>query len=141
MSMNYYPPCPQPELTSGLPMHSDCSLITILLQYDLPGHQVLKNGKWMAVNPIPSTFAVNIGDQMQVNFDVDSHTHTHTYIYILKTIIYPMSLQCTAAERSEPIYLNFWFPYFSYKKSRFSEEGLGMMRSHPFPFCLIIFCK
>ncbi|EEF43478.1 protein DMR6-LIKE OXYGENASE 2 [Ricinus communis] len=66
MAMNYYPPCPQPELTYGLPGHTDPNLITILLQDHVPGLQVLRNGKWIAINPIPSTFIVNIGDQMQV---------------------------------------------------------------------------
>ncbi|KAF7848098.1 hypothetical protein BT93_L2297 [Corymbia citriodora subsp. variegata] len=65
MAMNYYPPCPQPELTYGLPGHTDQGLITILLQDDVPGLQVLRDGKWVAVNPIPNTFIVNIGDQMQ----------------------------------------------------------------------------
>ena len=68
MAMNYYPPCPQPELTYGLPGHTDPNLITVLLQDDVPGLQVLRNGKWVAVNPIPNTFIINIGDQMQVNF-------------------------------------------------------------------------
>ena len=66
MALNYYPPCPEPELTYGLPGHTDGNLITILLQDDVPGLQVLRKGKWVAVNPIPNTFIVNIGDQMQV---------------------------------------------------------------------------
>ncbi|EXC02138.1 Hyoscyamine 6-dioxygenase [Morus notabilis] len=66
MAMNYYPPCPQPDLTYGLPGHTDPNLITVLLQDDVPGLQVLRNGNWVAVNPIPNTFIVNIGDQMQV---------------------------------------------------------------------------
>lgn len=66
MALNYYPPCPQPELTYGLPGHKDPNLITVLLPNDVPGLQVLRDGKWVAVNPIPNTFIVNIGDQMQV---------------------------------------------------------------------------
>ena len=66
MAINYYPPCPQPDLTYGLPGHADPNVITILLQDDVPGLQVLRNGKWVAVNPIPYTFIVNIGDQIQV---------------------------------------------------------------------------
>ncbi|KAM2879549.1 hypothetical protein FF1_015030 [Malus domestica] len=66
MALNYYPPCPQPELTYGLPGHTDANLITVLLQDEVPGLQVLRNGKWVAVNPIPNTFIVNIGDMMQV---------------------------------------------------------------------------
>nr|POE67178.1 protein dmr6-like oxygenase 2 [Quercus suber] len=66
MALNYYPPSPQPELTYGLPGHTDPNLISILLLDDVPGLQVLRNGKWIAVNPISNTFLVNIGDQMQV---------------------------------------------------------------------------
>nr|UXL73236.1 2-oxoglutarate-dependent dioxygenase GA 20-oxidase [Jasminum sambac] len=66
MALNYYPPCPQPDLTYGLPAHADPNAITILLQDDVPGLQVVNNGKWVAVNPIPNTFIVNIGDQIQV---------------------------------------------------------------------------
>lgn len=66
MALNYYPPCPEPELTYGLPAHTDCNLITILLQDDVTGLQVLRQGKWVAINSVPNTFIVNLGDQMQV---------------------------------------------------------------------------
>ncbi|XP_031498231.1 protein DMR6-LIKE OXYGENASE 2-like [Nymphaea colorata] len=66
MAINYYPPCPQPELTYGLPGHTDPNALTILLQDDVPGLQVLKGGKWVRLNPIPKVFIVNIGDQIQV---------------------------------------------------------------------------
>ncbi|RZC22600.1 protein DMR6-LIKE OXYGENASE 1-like [Glycine soja] len=66
LAMNYYPACPEPELTYGLPGHTDPTVITILLQDEVPGLQVLKDGKWVAVNPIPNTFVVNVGDQIQV---------------------------------------------------------------------------
>ncbi|KAH9647643.1 protein DMR6-LIKE OXYGENASE 2 [Citrus sinensis] len=66
MALNYYPHCPQPDLTYGLPGHIDPNLITVLLQDDVPGLQVLRKGKWLPVNPIPNTFIVKIGDQMQV---------------------------------------------------------------------------
>ncbi|KAJ1408351.1 Oxoglutarate/iron-dependent dioxygenase [Sesbania bispinosa] len=66
MAINYYPPCPEPELTYGLPAHADPNAITILLQNDVPGLQVLNDGKWVTVNPVPNTFIINIGDQIQV---------------------------------------------------------------------------
>ncbi|WJX86691.1 Protein DMR6-LIKE OXYGENASE 2 [Trifolium repens] len=66
MAINYYPPCPEPELTYGLPAHTDPNVITILLQNDVVGLQVLKDGKWITINPVPNTFIVNIGDQIQV---------------------------------------------------------------------------
>ncbi|XP_038687633.1 protein DMR6-LIKE OXYGENASE 2-like [Tripterygium wilfordii] len=65
MAFNYYPPCPKPELTYGVPGHTDVGLITILLQDDVPGLQVLNNGNWVSVQPVPNTFIVNIGDQLQ----------------------------------------------------------------------------
>ncbi|CAN8246602.1 unnamed protein product [Cochlearia groenlandica] len=66
MAFNYYPPCPEPELTFGLPGHKDPTVITVLLQDQVSGLQVFKDNKWVAVYPIPNTFIVNIGDQMQV---------------------------------------------------------------------------
>ncbi|KAK4777330.1 hypothetical protein SAY87_017517 [Trapa incisa] len=66
MAVNYYPPCPEPELTYGLPAHTDPNALTILLQdQHVAGLQVLKDGKWLAVNPIPNAFVINIGDQLQ----------------------------------------------------------------------------
>ncbi|XP_058105057.1 protein DMR6-LIKE OXYGENASE 2-like [Magnolia sinica] len=66
MAVNYYPRCPQPELTYGLPGHTDPNALTVLLQDQVSGLQALRNGKWVSVNPIPDTFVVNIGDQIQV---------------------------------------------------------------------------
>jgi salicylic acid 3-hydroxylase len=66
MAINYYPPCPQPELTYGLPGHKDPNTITILLQDDVSGLQVMRDGKWVAVDPVKDALIINIGDQMQV---------------------------------------------------------------------------
>ncbi|GAA0176417.1 oxygenase [Lithospermum erythrorhizon] len=66
MAINYYPPCPQPELTYGLPGHTDPNALTILLQdLDVSGLQVLKDGKWLSIKPHPGAFVINIGDQIQ----------------------------------------------------------------------------
>ncbi|XP_052184852.1 protein DOWNY MILDEW RESISTANCE 6-like [Diospyros lotus] len=66
MAVNFYPPCPQPELTYGLPAHTDPNTFTILLQdLHVSGLQVLHNGKWCTVKPLPDAFVVNIGDQLQ----------------------------------------------------------------------------
>ncbi|CAN6466226.1 unnamed protein product [Victoria cruziana] len=93
MAINYYPPCPQPELTYGLPEHTDPNALTVLLQDDVPGLQVLKGGKWVRLNPIPKAFIVNIGDQIQVTkksphllFSVNKILHKH--------IIYNPILSC-----------------------------------------------
>ncbi|KAJ8451603.1 hypothetical protein Cgig2_018237 [Carnegiea gigantea] len=64
---NYYPPSPHPELTLGLDAHTDVPLLTILLQSDgVTGLQVMKDDKWAPVDPIPDSFVINLGDQMQV---------------------------------------------------------------------------
>ncbi|XP_020084146.1 protein DOWNY MILDEW RESISTANCE 6 [Ananas comosus] len=66
MAVNYYPECPQPELTYGLPAHTDPNALTILLQdQQVAGLQVLKDGKWIAVNPQPNALVINLGDQLQ----------------------------------------------------------------------------
>ena len=66
MAVNYYPPCPQPELTYGLPGHKDPNAITLLLQDGVSGLQVQRDGRWVAVNPVLDALVVNIGDQLQV---------------------------------------------------------------------------
>ncbi|KAG8370781.1 hypothetical protein BUALT_Bualt13G0019200 [Buddleja alternifolia] len=66
MNFNYYPPCPDPSLTLGLPKHSDPQLITILNQGTTPGLQVLKDEQWLALDPTPNAFVVNVGHTLQV---------------------------------------------------------------------------
>ncbi|KAI4307020.1 hypothetical protein L6164_030255 [Bauhinia variegata] len=66
MAVNFYPPCPEPELTYGLPGHTDPNALTILLQdLQVSGLQALKDGKWVAINPQPNAFVINLGDQLQ----------------------------------------------------------------------------
>ncbi|PKU65234.1 probable 2-oxoglutarate-dependent dioxygenase At5g05600 [Dendrobium catenatum] len=67
MRVNYYPTCPQPELTLGLSAHSDPGGLTVLLADDrVPGLQVRKGNDWVTVNPIPGALIINVGDQIQV---------------------------------------------------------------------------
>ncbi|KAG6527810.1 hypothetical protein ZIOFF_009940 [Zingiber officinale] len=67
MRVNFYPKCPQPDLTLGLSAHSDPGGITILLVDDhVAGLQVRKDNSWITVRPLPDAFIVNVGDQIQV---------------------------------------------------------------------------
>lgn len=66
MVFNCYPPCPQPELTLGMPPHSDYGFLTLLLQDDVPGLQILHQDSWVTVEPIPNSFVVNLGDHLEV---------------------------------------------------------------------------
>nr|TKW24412.1 hypothetical protein SEVIR_3G049400v2 [Setaria viridis] len=65
--VNYYPRCPQPELTLGLSSHSDPGGMTVLLADDrVRGLQVRRRGAWVTVDPVPDAFIVNVGDQIQM---------------------------------------------------------------------------
>lgn len=67
MGMNYYPPCPQPELVMGLSSHSDASGLTILLQTnEMDGLQIKKDGLWVPSKALPDAFIVNIGDALEI---------------------------------------------------------------------------
>ncbi|OVA18944.1 Oxoglutarate/iron-dependent dioxygenase [Macleaya cordata] len=67
MRMNYYPPCPQPELVIGLTPHSDTVALTILLQLnEMEGLQIRKEGIWVPIKPLPNAFIVNIGDILEI---------------------------------------------------------------------------
>ncbi|KAK7393420.1 hypothetical protein VNO78_21976 [Psophocarpus tetragonolobus] len=63
---NYYPACPEPELTYGAGKHSDPSCITIVLQDTLGGLQVFHENQLVDVKPLPGALVVNIGDFMQI---------------------------------------------------------------------------
>ncbi|RYQ86094.1 hypothetical protein Ahy_B10g105759 [Arachis hypogaea] len=63
----HYPACPDPSVTLGIPKHRDPSLVTILLQEEqVQGLHLEKDGQWIAVDPIPNAFVVNIGFILQL---------------------------------------------------------------------------
>ncbi|KAI3842746.1 hypothetical protein MKW98_015413, partial [Papaver atlanticum] len=66
MRMNYYPPCPRPDLVIGLNAHSDFGGLTILLQLnEVEGLEIRNKGEWVSVKPLANAFVVNVGDVMQ----------------------------------------------------------------------------
>ncbi|KAJ4849952.1 hypothetical protein Tsubulata_004843, partial [Turnera subulata] len=67
MRMNYYPPCPQPELVMGLNPHTDAIGLTILLQIsEVEGLQIKIDGNWVPVKPLPNAFIINVGDILEI---------------------------------------------------------------------------
>jgi isopenicillin N synthase-like dioxygenase len=64
--INYYPPCPKPELVMGLPAHTDHGLLTLLMQNEFGGLQIEHDGRWIPVNPLPNSFLINTGDHLEV---------------------------------------------------------------------------
>ncbi|XP_027115648.1 protein DMR6-LIKE OXYGENASE 2-like [Coffea eugenioides] len=66
MVLNCYPPCPEPDLTLGMPAHSDYGLLTLLLQDEVKGLQIEHQGNWLTVEPVPNSFVVNVGDHLEI---------------------------------------------------------------------------
>ena len=70
--INFYPPCPQPEVTLGVGPHTDLCVVTILLPNDVEGLQVFKDGRWHDVPHVPEAFNVFMGDQIEASKQTSS---------------------------------------------------------------------
>ncbi|KAF9673863.1 hypothetical protein SADUNF_Sadunf10G0068000 [Salix dunnii] len=65
LRLNRYPACPISPEISGLVPHTDSDFLTILSQDEVGGLQLMKDSKWVAVNPNQDALIVNIGDLFQ----------------------------------------------------------------------------
>jgi isopenicillin N synthase-like dioxygenase len=76
LRLNFYPRCPQPARPAdlapaqaghlGVNHHTDSGALTLLLQDEQPGLEVLHDGEWRLVEPRADALVVNIGDIVQV---------------------------------------------------------------------------
>ncbi|KAF4364979.1 hypothetical protein G4B88_021796 [Cannabis sativa] len=74
INLNYYPICPNPDLTVGVGRHSDVSTLTILLQDEIGGlyvkveeeEETNNNNNWVHVPPMKGSLVINIGDALQI---------------------------------------------------------------------------
>lgn len=68
MVANFFPPCPEPDLTLGMPPHSDFGFLTLLHQDGVGGLQIQHEGHWVTVDPVAGALVVNVGDHLEVAF-------------------------------------------------------------------------
>jgi isopenicillin N synthase-like dioxygenase len=72
LRLNYYPVRDPLDNESsegadlGVHHHTDAGALTVLLQDDVPGLQIYREGSWYNVTPVKGAFVVNIGDMIQV---------------------------------------------------------------------------
>ncbi len=71
--LNYYPVADPLGGVNGLPVadmgvhhHTDAGALTVLLQDDVGGLQVYRDGYWHDIPSVPGAFVINTGDMMQV---------------------------------------------------------------------------
>jgi isopenicillin N synthase-like dioxygenase len=78
---NYYPPCPRPDLVLGIKPHSDVFALTVLLMdKDVAGLQVLRDGTWYNVPTVPNyTLLINVGITMEVAISEVPINFSHIY--------------------------------------------------------------
>ncbi|XP_039139645.1 flavanone 3-dioxygenase 2-like [Dioscorea cayenensis subsp. rotundata] len=66
--LNYYNPCPTPDLVLGVGHHKDSIALTVLYQDQVGGLDVKRksDGEWVRVKPIPNSYIINVGNIIQV---------------------------------------------------------------------------
>ncbi|MDC1287935.1 isopenicillin N synthase family oxygenase [Gammaproteobacteria bacterium] len=67
IKISRYPAQQDPQASSqGLGLHHDSGLFTLIMQNEVSGLQVERNGQLLAVEPLPGAFIVNLGEMFQI---------------------------------------------------------------------------
>ncbi|KAM7514928.1 hypothetical protein LguiA_004511 [Lonicera macranthoides] len=105
MKINYYPPCPRPDLALGVVAHTDMSSITILVPNEVQGLQVFNNDYWYDVKYIPNALVIHIGDQIEIlsNGEYKSVLHRTTVNKEMIRMSWPVFLEPPLELETGPI--------------------------------------
>jgi len=86
LRLNYYPvqdplagssEAHQPVADLGVHHHTDAGALTVLIQDDIGGLQVHREGYWYDIPPVPGAMVINTGDMMQVWSNDTYHAPVH----------------------------------------------------------------
>jgi isopenicillin N synthase-like dioxygenase len=97
MMVNCFPACPEPELTLGMPPHSDYGFLTLLLQDQVNGLEVSDGEDWLLVDPLPGALVVNVGDHLEVCANIS---------LVLFLLVSRWHQEDTTLEEFKPCFLN-----------------------------------
>ncbi|KAJ6431569.1 hypothetical protein OIU84_018952 [Salix udensis] len=145
LRLNRYPACPVSPEISGLVPHTDSDFLTILSQDEVGGLQLMKDSKWVAVNPNQDALIVNIGDLFQawsndVYRSVEHKVVAHGKLerFSIAYFLCP-SYDSLIGSCNEPsLYREFTFrEYRSPSPRRCQKNGPGSDPSRPFQILLL----
>ncbi|KAM1247269.1 hypothetical protein TB2_043377 [Malus domestica] len=134
LKINYYPPCPRPDLALGVVAHTDMSTVTILVPNDVQGLQACKDGRWYDVKYIPNALVIHIGDQMEImsNGKYKSVLHRTTVNKDKTRISWPVFLEPPADHvvGPHPRFVNPVNPP-KYKTKKYGDYVYCKINKHP----------
>ncbi|OWM78222.1 gibberellin 3-beta-dioxygenase 1-like [Punica granatum] len=144
LQLNSYPACPDPDRAMGLGVHTDSTLLTILLQNNTSGLQVLKEGSgWINVPPIPGALVINLGDMLQIlsNGLYQSVPHravvnrtqqrlSIAYLYGPPDSVLISPIPKLVGPACPPIYRSVTWTEYLQRKAKYFNRGLSSVRIH-----------